>query len=217
MRESDLCYRLTVVDRELQGKTMPLFVVILALLSIAAAFLIDFRGIRILKLVFLLLALFLFMEVFTTDLMRRIVTDIPVRAYTWKGSSEKIEPGEEWEEVIELRRADFSTLRIPIGKGEGQSSKFHIQLIRQDSGTVYVDRDFSVSDRSCMTGGGPTGKAVRITAEDGIFPRGTYRLVIRNLDDSENLRIIIQDDGREEKTKQGGSCHGTLCPNSPYP
>ena len=200
VRESDLCYRLTVVDRELQGKTMPLFVVILALLSIAAAFLIDFRGIRILKLVFLLLALFLFMEVFTTDLMRRIVTDIPVRAYTWKGSSEKIEPGEEWEEVIELRRADFSTLRIPIGKGEGQSSKFHIQLIRQDSGTVYVDRDFSVSDRSCMTGGGPTGKAVRITAEDGIFPRGTYRLVIRNLDDSENLRIIIQDDGREEKT-----------------
>ena len=43
VRESDLCYRLTVVDRELQGKTMPLFVVILALLSIAAAFLIDFR------------------------------------------------------------------------------------------------------------------------------------------------------------------------------
>jgi len=210
-------FRLTLVDGSMRARCLPLLVIILVILSAAAAALIDFRRAGVLKLVLTAFALFLFLEVFTTDLMSRMVTEIPVRAYTWKGATEKIGPGEEWEELLSLRRTDFSTLRIPVSKGEGQSSSIYVQLTNEESGQVYFDREISNAD---MTGGGPTGKAIRISAlensggegsENGdpsatqksgknVFPCGTYRLLIRNADDSDSLRISVQDDGRGEQT-----------------
>ena len=201
----------------MRARCLPLLVIILVILSAAAAALIDFRRAGVLKLILTAFALFLFLEVFTTDLMSRMVTEIPVRAYTWKGATEKIGPGEEWEELLSLRRTDFSTLRIPVSKGEGQSSSIYVQLTNEESGQVYFDREISNAD---MTGGGPTGKAIRISAlensggegsENGdpsatqksgknVFPCGTYRLLIRNADDSDSLRISVQDDGRGEQT-----------------
>ena len=190
-----LCYRLTFLDGKMRVRNLFHFVLVLLLLAIFAAVLIDFRRVGLLRLILLTGVVFLFLETFTVDLMRRIVTDIPVRPFSAESEKERIEPGEEWEDTLELRRVDFSSLGIPVGKGEDQSSGIRLMLAEKSTGTVLVDRDIEQTD---FTGQGPTGKMIRITAEGenakGLFPRGTYLVRIRNTDDSRKLRIGVETD-----------------------
>ncbi len=190
-----LCYRLTLLDGKMRARNIAPFIVTLVLLGIFAAVLIDFRRAGVLRLVLLSGVVFLFLETFTIDLMRRIVTDIPVRPFSQEYEKERIEPGEEWEDTLELRRVDFSSLGIPVGKGEDQSTGIRLMLADKSSGTVLVDRDIEQTD---FTGEGPTGKMIRITADGenakGLFPRGTYLVRIRNTEDSRKLRIGVEMD-----------------------
>ena len=190
-----VCCRLTLQDNGARISVMIPFIFGLLVLSLAFAVLYDFDRVSVPGILLTLLLFFLIQETFTSDLLRLVNREIPVRPYSWEGEAEKIGPGEKWEDSLAVKRADFTELKIPVGKEAGSSTSFRIIITGEDSESILLDQEYGELD---FVGGGPTGRAVRIKASDTevgkYFPRGVYRIQIINQDDSSNLKIVLQED-----------------------
>lgn len=205
-----ICWRLTLEDSGMRISVMFPFLAGLILLCLAAAFLLDLERVSIAKMILVTAAVLFLTETVPADLMQKIVRDIPIRQYSWDGKMTSLGPGETLEETLELDKAAFSSITLPIGNDENQSDSLRIRLTRlnqeegtedyssdgsSDEGTVYFDDQIEHIEggtaRTCFVGGGPTGLAARISARDTLdqkyFPRGTYSIAITNLDEEKKL------------------------------
>lgn len=205
-----ICWRLTQEDTAMRISVMLPFLAGLVLLCLAAALLLDLDRVSLRKMVLITAAFLLLTETVPTDLMQKIVRDIPLRPYSWDGKMVALDPGETLTETLELNKAAFSSITLPVGSAENHSDNLQIRLAglgevrgrQNDSSggssgeeTLYFDDKIEHLEtgtaQTCFVGGGPTGLAARISAKDTLgksyFPRGTYRISITNLDEEKKL------------------------------
>lgn len=220
IENSAVSYFMTLEDTAMRAGVLYPFLFFLILLFAAATLLIDLRRAGIRRILVGTLVLILITEVVSTDLMQQIVREIPVKSFARDSTRASIHPGETWEETFTASKGNFSTLEFSISDTEGRSHRMHIQLTgigavadseeNDDAGShgriddrIYYDSDVPGSS---IISGGPAGKIIRIDAEDitsdKVFPAGSYRISITNLDAEKTIKLSVIEETLEGETAQ---------------
>ena len=204
LRENGICYQLTLEDDAMCGSVMRPFVAFLVLLCIAAAFVLDFRRIRMSRLIVLTLVLIVLAGTIPATLMQQIVHDVPLHDLENDDVMLKMDPGATLEQTFEADINSFTALELSIDGSDNRSQNVHILLEKDGEEEAYYDDDIP---RAQLLSGGPAGRRIRITADQTsageVFPQGTYHIAITNTDRENKLRISMLEKTLAEVTDEG--------------
>lgn len=191
---SVLCYQLALQDKAMQTSITVPFVLALTLLFAAAAVLVSFSRMSLVRLITATLFVFVLIGTVSSDLFQRIVRDVPVCSYADESSKLMLAPGETMEESFQADLCGFSSVEFSISAASGRSESVHVRLVQEDSGETVYEGTIGPAD---MLAGGPGGRRIRIsaaqTAEGKLFPMGNYRLYVTNADQEKKLRICVRE------------------------
>lgn len=209
LRENGICYQLTLEDDAMCGSVMRPFAAFLVLVCVAAAFVLDFRRIRMSRLIILTMILIVLTGTIPATLMQKIVRDVPLHSLQDDDVMVKMDPGATLEQTFEADLNTFTALELSIDGSDSRSDSVHILLEREGEEEAYYDGDYPQAQ---LLSGGPAGRRIRIAADQTsagkVFPQGTYHIAVTNTDSEKKLRISMLKKAAVEEEEENEAGEG---------
>lgn len=194
--DGTMCYQLIMENTRLMYCVVCVCLIVLLSLFIFLYFCIDFNNVNILKWLLVTAGSLALIETINTDIIQRVNTDVVMVPSITSDKSHEIAPGETWDSTFIANCTSFSALEFFI---EGDTrSNISVCLIDQDSGKEYFNRELNDNE---IIFDKVTGKvSARITADDKMFPIGTYHLFITNTSSDTIIQINAVEDDQGNQT-----------------